>query len=1276
MRALLLTLLLQLIFSVQAFYRLGTVDVGSISGTIYLMDSNTLFLASFSANESVVFRGGSGANEVTATTSGSLSGANMVLDGSSDWVNVSPIEIRTVSEDELIVSFDIPGNIQIPCNAEYLGKFSRNGANTYHSLAGHVFFDASNRRLFVAGLYLDGSAPAAYMWLTNNITPRYYGVKAGYNGGYGRVDDVNNQDTNVTYPIGNVNTEYRSLSVWCEAFTVSFGHVVIPIVSDSFPCSNSYGPATLGNTPASHGVSAKVHVLGPNTIGLENLYFDGSAPATWYWAGTTSDVHDGFIVPDHTGSITTLSALSNVNIVLTLPTNYDVCNTNFLGLYCTQASVSFGEVYFNSSYGCSNCPAICKTVTQLDIPTFQCQDLSSTDQMEYRYDPTNSLVTFKFHTCSLEANQYFAFGLSASSSGVSMAPNGDVVVCQYSTTGEVDCSDYDLTIRSQCALSGGSYNGACPDTVFTGGVNNYINTQVETVNGLTTFTTTRAVTTTDSHDRDITPGTPQYIIWARGGTFSSPTNDRWVLRHASSDRILASAPIQIDYDSTSTCSQSLQCQTTTPAPTTPWDILPLCIDYQNNQIQASIGNTGGRQGYEAITGRVGWGIAWYLNGLLIPEVYVLRGTTVTFLVNGGEDPTDSALYHPFYITNSSEGGINVLAEAGGYITETVLAGLDYNSITQTVSDLTVGPYCEWTETQGNGNNFNTFEDYKDTLQYSCSSSVASGSFEWTPDVATSNLVYYQCATHRLLGWKIHVVDSLSTCRELAGITTVPTTIPTSTTTNTPIVTTTTNTPTTTADITTIPTDITTNTPTVTTVTDTPTISTPMITVDTQTATTPATTTTPPSTTTNTPPSTTTNTPTATTTSTPTITVDTQAATTTTIPTDTKTTTTNTPTTTADITTIPTDITTNTPTVTTVTDTLTISTPMITVDIQTATTTTPPSTTTNTPPSTTTNTPTATTTSTPTITVDTQTATTPATTTTPPSTTTNTPPSTTTNTPTATTTSTPTITVDTQAATTTTIPTDTKTTTTNTQTVTTYPIDTTTQTAIEFTTTPIQSTPVITTSVSWVIPPICIDSTNNIINATIGETREGINVWYMNSIPIPEIYIERGTEVKFLVTGGNDPSDNENYHPLYLTSSAEGGILRLMREGKPLNQTVYAGLEVVGDMIVSITQGSTCRYDNNENGNKFQTFQEYQESLDYVCIGSIEVGQFSWTPDADTPDTIYYQCAEHENHGMKIRVVDELEECLLIFAASSSGSSIIAFFLLEIFGSVFILFFTI
>ncbi|KAJ8879027.1 hypothetical protein PR048_019633 [Dryococelus australis] len=55
-------------------------------------------------------------------------------------------------------------------------------------------------------------------------------------------------------------------------------------------------------------------------------------------------------------------------------------------------------------------------------------------------------------------------------------------------------------------------------------------------------------------------------------------------------------------------------------------------------------------------GHVGWGISWYINGLLIPEINVVRGKTYTFVVEGGVDPDTPARYHPFYITDDPVGG--------------------------------------------------------------------------------------------------------------------------------------------------------------------------------------------------------------------------------------------------------------------------------------------------------------------------------------------------------------------------------------------------------------------------------------------------------------------------------------------------------------------------------------------------------------------------------------------------------------------------------------------
>lgn len=72
-----------------------------------------------------------------------------------------------------------------------------------------------------------------------------------------------------------------------------------------------------------------------------------------------------------------------------------------------------------------------------------------------------------------------------------------------------------------------------------------------------------------------------------------------------------------------------------------------------------------------------WGIAWYVNDLLIPEITVERGLTYEFIIEGGNDPSQPARYvskphfiggltnkhlfenryHPFYITDSPEGGL-------------------------------------------------------------------------------------------------------------------------------------------------------------------------------------------------------------------------------------------------------------------------------------------------------------------------------------------------------------------------------------------------------------------------------------------------------------------------------------------------------------------------------------------------------------------------------------------------------------------------------------------
>ena len=764
MHSLIALLLFQLIFSAQGFYRLGNVNSGSTRGIVYLIDSNSIFLFEFSASEALTLKGVGGPTAVSATTSGSLSTNSMFIDASGDLLSSSAIEIRTTAGDTLIISFPVPNNIYIPCFAEYLGRFMNNGP-TAHDLDGHVFIDRSTRRLFIAALDLDGSAPAAYLWLDTNSVPSSNGRIAGGNGVYGKIKNVVDQDVNVTVPAGYTTSVFRSLSVWCERFSVSFGHVNIPTASaDSFTCS-SYGLQSLGESPPVNNVAANVYVLGPTTYAFQTFSYNGGVAGTTLWSGT-STLENGFTVLNQVNTAA-LSVYSGQNVVITLPAGIDVCNTMFISVYNAGASTSYGTV-LTSAFSCSSCPSICRTSSLISTPGFQCRDLSTVNsvRMEYRYDEMNSIIAFNLMACNLEDDQYYAFGLSASDSGVAMSPNGDVVVCRTTSDSMPVCTDYDLTIRSQCSVVSDVGTGACPDTVFVGGVNNYVNTGMERVGAKTTFTTMRAVTTTDPHDKPFTPGTPQYIIWAKGATFLVSDTQRWVLRHASSERGNPSTPIAIDFSATSECSAVFTCPNLPTTPVIAWKVPPICVDSSNNIINAAIGNSGEKQGYKAITQRDGWGIAWYLNGLLIPEIYVLRGTNVTFFVNGGYQPVVASNYHPFYLTSSAQGGILNEIAMNRTITETVYDGLYFNGTA--VSDLTIGKFCEWEEVNGlGGNEFSSFSAYRNSLALSCGTSLSPrGMFTWTTDENTPSQLYYQCATHQLLGWKINVVDDLTACFQL------------------------------------------------------------------------------------------------------------------------------------------------------------------------------------------------------------------------------------------------------------------------------------------------------------------------------------------------------------------------------------------------------------------------------------------------------------------------------------------------------------------------------
>ena len=70
------------------------------------------------------------------------------------------------------------------------------------------------------------------------------------------------------------------------------------------------------------------------------------------------------------------------------------------------------------------------------------------------------------------------------------------------------------------------------------------------------------------------------------------------------------------------------------------------------------------------------GFVWYINGYVASELYMRRGLTYAFRVEGGDDPYNPDFYNPLVISTDPVGGYERLSnEKNSRIR--VLAGLEY-----------------------------------------------------------------------------------------------------------------------------------------------------------------------------------------------------------------------------------------------------------------------------------------------------------------------------------------------------------------------------------------------------------------------------------------------------------------------------------------------------------------------------------------------------------------------------------------------------------------------
>lgn len=379
--------------------------------------------------------------------------------------------------------------------------------------------------------------------------------------------------------------------------------------------------------------------------------------------------------------------------------------------------------------------------------------------MQVQWDAVVDGVVIRL-SAKMDESEYAAFGLSGAE-GRTLMIGGDVTVAWLdATTGKFHADDYILSAKSQCDGS----RGVCPDERV-GGQNGVTLLGGRRRDGVTTVVFQRSqMAQNDGLDKEI-PAIGRVNVIAAIGPLNSrneanyhsirtgPQEDHridFTSRGVDQCPTLL-APLDDGRDADGSAPGPAQPTPTTENPYPPWK--PSIIQ-DAKVFTARIGPAGGKRGYTGITGQASWGIAWYINDLLIPEIYVERGQTYTFIVQGGNDPTNSARYHPLYITDSSEGGFGQKTE-NEQRQQNVYAGVAYDS-KQFPYPTSAGPLCEWTvKTTDKWAESATFEEYQSSLVLACEPGQ-SVNLTWTVPMDAPKTLYYQCYSHNALGWKINV----------------------------------------------------------------------------------------------------------------------------------------------------------------------------------------------------------------------------------------------------------------------------------------------------------------------------------------------------------------------------------------------------------------------------------------------------------------------------------------------------------------------------------------
>ncbi|OZC09857.1 hypothetical protein X798_02963 [Onchocerca flexuosa] len=184
-----------------------------------------------------------------------------------------------------------------------------------------------------------------------------------------------------------------------------------------------------------------------------------------------------------------------------------------------------------------------------------------------------------------------------------------------------------------------------------------------------------------------------------------------------------------------------------------WPLISLLGTDDRLNFTFQLGPPGGRRGYQFMAHARPAKYVWYVNGYLA-DIYLKRGVTYTFNVEGGNDKSTSDFYNPLYISDDPFGGFAKLSNDEREQVK-IVTGQNPNE--------TAGRLCLWSHDGGDDDDadkFDSFTEYRRSLKLKCIETSKTATFNFTPTAETPDTLYYQSYSTYNMGWKIHVVDEL------------------------------------------------------------------------------------------------------------------------------------------------------------------------------------------------------------------------------------------------------------------------------------------------------------------------------------------------------------------------------------------------------------------------------------------------------------------------------------------------------------------------------------